>query len=82
MADQDLIRALDQTKLGAAALGVCIARVLIKTDTTMGQRLVDEAEKMEHHLSQNDRTAAVSILSYFRLALAHPENMPLLTPSD
>ena len=81
MTNQDLMH-LDQTKLGAAALGLCIARVLTITDSTMGQRLADEAEKMERHLTKNDRTAAVKILSHFRLALAHPEDSPLLTPSD
>ena len=82
MADQDLMRVLDQMKLGAAAVGLSIARVLTESDSTMGQRIVEEAEKMEHQLAQNNSTAAVQIVSHFRLALAHPEKMPLLTPRD
>ncbi len=82
MVDQDLMRALDQMKLGAAAVGLCIARVLTESDSTMGQRIVEEAEKMEHQLAQKNSTAAVQIVSNFRLALANPEKMPLLTPRD
>ncbi len=82
MADQDLMHTLNQTILGAAAVGLCIARPLKESDTTMGQRIVEEAKKMEHHLAQDDMMAAVQILSNFRLALMNPEKMPLLTPRD
>ena len=82
MTDQDLRHALDQTQLGVAALGLCIARTLAVFDPTTGQRILEEAEKMEHHLAQHNRTAAVQILSHFRLALANPEKMTLLTPPD
>ncbi len=82
MTDQDLTRTLDQMKFGAAAVGLCIARVLTKSDSTMGQRIAEEAEKMEYRLAQDNNTAAVQIVSNFRRALTNPEKMPLLTPRD
>ena len=82
MADQDPKHELDQMMFGAAAVGLCIVRVLAESDSTMGKRIAEEAEKMEVHLDQNDCTRAAQIISHFRLALAHPEKTPLLTPSD
>jgi len=82
MSDRDLKRDLDQTQLGVAALGLCIARVFAESDPTIRQRILEEAEKMERHLAQHDRLAAVQVMSHFRLALANPGKMPLLTPDS
>ena len=82
MTDQDLMHALEQTQLGTAALGLCIVRVLVKSDSTFGLRIEEEAKKMQRHLSQNNLTGASQILSHFRMALANPEKMPLLSPDD
>ncbi len=82
MTDQDLTRTLDQMTFGAAAVGLCIARVLTKSDSSMGHRIAEEAEKLEFRLALDNYTAGVQIVSYFRRALTNPEKMPLLTPRD
>ncbi len=82
MADQYSMDVLDQTMFGAAAVGLCIVRALTESDSTMGERIAEEAEKMKLHLVQNECEKAAQIISIFRQALTNPENVPLLSPSD
>ena len=48
MSDRDLRQSLADTAMGAAALGLCIARVLAQSDPTILQNLLAEAEKMQY----------------------------------
>jgi len=82
MADQDLRRALDHAKMGAAAVGICIARILAESDHTILRKIVAEAEKMQTLLSQGERADGAEILAQFALGLAHPERFPLFTPGN
>jgi hypothetical protein len=50
MSNQDLRQSLDHTRMGAAALGVCIARTLAQQNPAILQSLSAEAEKMHKHL--------------------------------
>lgn len=82
MSDQDLRRSLVDIRLGAAALGVCIARTLAKQNPIILQSLAAEADWMHKHLCEKHSRPEISeILVSFSLALAHPDKFPLFTPS-
>ena len=67
---------LDQIKTGAAALGLCIARVLTESDPTTRQRIVEETERMHKHLADHDGLAAVQILSAEQGQAVRPRTGP------
>jgi len=80
--DRELRHAIEGSIFGSAAIGLCIARVLIRDDPTLLEKFLDEATKLQHSLSSASAgyTEAASILSNFALALTNPEKMPLLAP--
>jgi hypothetical protein len=80
--DRDTRRALDEIILGAAAVGLCIARTLSQSDPKALQSFAEEADKMYRHLSAHSKTDAAQVVVNFSLALANPEKMPLLSPQE
>jgi hypothetical protein len=82
MTEEDLRAALFEQRMAAAALGLCIARTIGKSDPTILQRFADEAQEMGTHLCERGKPDAGQVLISFALALAHPDRFPLLTPED
>jgi hypothetical protein len=82
MSDQDLRQALDHTKMGAAVLGVCIARVLSRTTGATLQDFAEEADRMHKHLCGCERPEWGEILMHFALAVGRPDWFPLFHPKD
>ena len=75
-------RELDHTQRGAAALGLCIARALAKSDPTLRQQILDEIEVMNGHFSLYNQTAAMRALSNFVIDIGNPETNLGLSPTD
>jgi hypothetical protein len=64
--DEVILRAvLDETKLGAAALGLCIARTLGERDPTLQQRLGKRADQMHRRLCEQGNGHAGEIVAAF-----------------
>ena len=82
MTDGDLRRALDETMMGAAAIGVCIARTLAESDPTFPQRLAVRGQKLFQHLCDKGHGDAARALFSFYGALNDPAKFPLLTPEE
>jgi hypothetical protein len=82
MNDDNLTRSLTETRMGAVALGLCIARTLGQSDPTILQKLADAALAMSDHLCKQDRIDAAQIVNSFALALANPDKSPLFNPPD
>ncbi len=77
-ADEVTLRAiLDEAKLGAAALGLCIARTLGERDPTLQERLVRRADEMNRRLCEHGKNHAGEIVAAFALALEKPDDYQL-----
>jgi len=68
---------LRRAKLGAAALGLCIARTLGESDPTLQERLVQRADEMNRRLCDNGKSHAGEIVAAFALALERRDDYPL-----
>lgn len=78
--DQEVKRALDEIAMGAAGVGVCIARIVGKSDPKILQAIAEEGNTMRQHLAAHGKDNASIVLAHFYNALCNPENMPLLSP--
>lgn len=77
MGNDNLRRSLTETRMGAVALGICIARTLGQSDPTILQKLADAAQAMSNHLCEKEMGDAAEIVTSFALALANPDKSPL-----
>ena len=68
---------LHEAKLGAVALGLCIARTFGERDPTIQQRLADRADRMHRDLCEQGKGHAGEIVAAFALALERPDDFPL-----
>ena len=81
MSDQEIRKIVDQTKMGAAAVGVCIAQILAESDPTLPERLNNRAHLMYRHLCDVGMEHAAEIVFSFGRALVDPDLFPILNPS-
>lgn len=69
MSDTDDRTELDQTKMGAAVIGLCIAQILGEEDPRLIRRLHDRAQIWYEQLAGRGNTQAAEMLYMFARAL-------------
>jgi hypothetical protein len=72
----DLRKTIAETKRGAAAIGVCIARTLAESDPTIAKRLGETANEMYRSLCDRGEAHAGEMVSVFGRALVDPTFFP------
>jgi hypothetical protein len=72
----DLRRTLAETKRGAAAIGVCIARTFAESDPTLATRLSQTANEMYRSLCDRGEAHAGEMVFLFGRALVEPTFFP------
>ena len=72
----DLRTMIAQTKRGAAAIGVCIARTLAESDPTLARRLGETANEMYRSLCDHGEAHAGEMVFVFGRALVDPTFFP------
>jgi hypothetical protein len=70
---KDLKRALTETQLGAAGIGVCLAQYLAESDPELRTRLNDIAGKWCDILENREEWDARKVLYIFAKAVIDPE---------
>jgi hypothetical protein len=77
---KELRREINQTKRGAAAVGVCIARILAESDPTLPKHLNQHANEMYQMFCERGEDHAGEILFAFGRAVIDPNWFPTSGP--
>jgi hypothetical protein len=74
--DAELRKIIAETKRGAAAIAVCIARTLAESDPTLPRRLSVKAHEMYEQLCERGEAHAGEMMFVFGRALLDPSFFP------
>ena len=74
--DEEVKAALEQTKAGAAAIGVAIVQVLVESDPTLPARMHEAAESWYREFEDRGEDHACDALLRFGRALVDPQLFP------
>ncbi len=74
--DDEIKASLEQTRSGAAAIGVAIVQVLAESDPTLPGRIRDSAESWYRIFEDRGEDGACEVLLIFGRALADKELFP------